>query len=130
MLNAVFIEGNLIKDYIGAEKIGSNNKTYIQFVLAVNLAKNSPVPMFISCSAFEKTALYLSNKLKKGARVAVQGYLNPKIVNGKQNGTSVIVSNVISISGQVEQTLGDELISIPEGEEDIPVVDDDSGLPF
>jgi len=70
-MNRTIIIGNNVTD-IELRKTTSG-KSVCQFTIADNSNKDKPV--FIDCTAWEKTAEVCANYLKKGHKVAVEGSL-------------------------------------------------------
>lgn len=70
--NNVHITGNLTKD-VELRKT-SNGKDTCTFVVAVNTNKQNE-PSFITCSAWNQTAIYIAQYGKKGSRISIEGNL-------------------------------------------------------
>ena len=70
MVNSVILIGRLTKD--PEIKKTSSGKSVASFTLAVNQRFNRDKTDFINCVAWEKTADYLGNYVKKGNLIAVE----------------------------------------------------------
>ena len=92
MINSVTICGNITRDI--EIKTGQSGKNYCNFTVALNNGKETD---FINCTAFEKTADYLGNYIKKGDKVVVNGSIKTRTwenQSGKQTMTYVAAFSV------------------------------------
>ncbi len=71
--NLVILTGRLTKD--PELKYGASGTAYCKFTLAVNRMKKDDPADFIFCSAFGKTAELITEYVKKGNNLGVQGRL-------------------------------------------------------
>lgn len=125
--NRIIISGRLGRD--PELKTGGNGTEYTQFSVAVNrrrAKKEDPeVCDWIECSAFNKTAAYICQYLKKGDLVIVEGRLQSETYKGKDGSDRkswrVMVSRIEGHSGR-SQTDSATPVSgyTPISDEEIP----------
>lgn len=94
MLNQVILLGRLTRN--PELKMTTSGKEVVTFNLAVN--RNKDTADFITCVAWEKTARFISDYLKQGSLIVVQGSLQTRSYDRKDGtkalATEVIVSNI------------------------------------
>ncbi|MCV3753841.1 single-stranded DNA-binding protein [Ureaplasma zalophigenitalium] len=74
-MNKVFLYGNLARDPFPLKETNANN-AYTRITVAVgNRSTANPNTDFISCTAWNKTAEFITNYLHKGDSVIVEGSL-------------------------------------------------------
>jgi single-strand DNA-binding protein len=79
-MNKVIMIGRLTKD--PEVKKTSSGKSVASFSLAVSDRYNRDKTDFINCVAWEKTADYLGNYVKKGNLIAVEGRISTRNYDG------------------------------------------------
>lgn len=94
-MNNIQLLGRLVKD-ADLTKGSKTKKGYARFTLAVPRGKDETD--FINCIAFEKTGELVSEYVKKGQRLLVEGSLNVRTAEDKDGNkttyTNVIVSRI------------------------------------
>lgn len=90
-MNNIQLLGRLTKD-AEVTKASKGKKGYSRFTLAVPRGKEETD--FINCIAFEKTGELVSEYVKKGQRLLVEGSLNIRTIEDK-NGNKTTYSHVI-----------------------------------
>lgn len=114
-INTATISGNLTADPNVREH---NDKKFASFTVAINGTNDHTD--FVRCNAFGKTAEFIEQYAKKGAKVALTGRLHTS--NFEKQGVKVstvevdvqnfeLVGN--KASAQVEDTAGDEPAELP-----------------
>ena len=96
-MNKVIMIGRLTKD--PEVKKTSSGKSIASFTLAVNQRFNRDKTDFINCVAWEKTAEYLGNYVKKGNLIAVEGRISTRNYDGP-DGKKVYITEVVCESVQ------------------------------
>ena len=96
-MNKVIMIGRLTKD--PEIKKTSSGKSVASFTLAVNQRFNRDKTDFINCVAWEKTADYLGNYVKKGNLIAVEGRISTRNYDGS-DGKKVYITEVVCESVQ------------------------------
>jgi single-strand DNA-binding protein len=96
-MNKVIMIGRLTKD--PEVKKTSSGKTVASFSLAVSDRYNRDKTDFINCVAWEKTADYLGNYVKKGNLIAVEGRISTRNYDGS-DGKKVYITEVVCESVQ------------------------------
>lgn len=103
MLNKVLLIGRITADPVMPEREGFQ---VCNFNLAVDM-KNEKTS-FISCVAFDKVADSLVTYVKKGNRIAVEGYLNQRTYKASDNTnrsvTEVICESIEFLEKKPEET--------------------------
>lgn len=91
--NSVRVSGVLPKD--PELKISPKGIAYLNFSLAVGsrLKDGSAATTWVACTAFQKTAEFLGDRLRKGAHVEVDGPISVKTHDGKTRWT--VIANVV-----------------------------------
>lgn len=97
MVNSVILIGRLTKD--PEIKKTSSGKSVASFTLAVNQRFNRDKTDFINCVAWEKTADYLGNYVKKGNLIAVEGRISTRNYDAP-DGKKVYITEVVCESVQ------------------------------
>ena len=97
MVNQVVLIGRCVKD--PELKKTQNNKSVVSFTIAVNQKYNRDKTDFINCVAWEKTADYLGNYVKKGNLIAVEGRISTRNYDGS-DGKKVYITEVVCESVQ------------------------------
>lgn len=82
-MNSVILQGRLGKD--PAPKTTGSGKSVLNFSIAVNTNKDNP-PIWVDCSAWEKTADVISEYFKKGDGIIVMGSLREESWTDGQTG--------------------------------------------
>ena len=90
-MNNIQLLGRLVKD-ADLTKGSKSKKGYARFTLAVPREKDETD--FINCIAFDKTGELVSEYVKKGQRLLVEGSLNVRNAEDK-DGNKVTYTNVI-----------------------------------
>ena len=96
-MNKVIMIGRLTKD--PEIKKTSSGKSVASFSLAVSDRYNRDKTDFINCVAWEKTADYLGNYVKKGNLIAVEGRISTRNYDGS-DGKKVYITEVVCDSVQ------------------------------
>ena len=96
-MNKCLLIGRLTKD--PEIKKTSSGKSIASFTLAVNQRFNRDKTDFINCVAWEKTADYLGNYVKKGNLIAVEGRISTRNYDGP-DGKKVYITEVVCDSVQ------------------------------
>ena len=96
-MNKVIMIGRLTKD--PEVKKTQSNKTVANFTVAINDKFNRDKTDFINCVAWEKTAEYLGNYVKKGNLIAVEGRISTRNYDGS-DGKKVYITEVVCESVQ------------------------------
>jgi single-strand DNA-binding protein len=96
-MNRVVLLGRLTKD--PEVKKTSSGKSVASFSLAVSDRYNRDKTDFINCVAWEKTADYLGNYVKKGNLIAVEGRISTRNYDGS-DGKKVYITEVVCESVQ------------------------------
>ena len=96
-MNRTVLVGRIVKD--PDIKKTSSGKSVASFVLAVNQRFNRDKTDFINCVAWEKTADYLANYVKKGNLIAVEGRISTRNYDGS-DGKKVYITEVVCESVQ------------------------------
>ena len=96
-MNKVIMIGRLTKD--PEVKKTQSNKTVANFTVAINDKFNKDKTDFINCVAWEKTADYLGNYVKKGNLIAVEGRISTRNYDGS-DGKKVYITEVVCESVQ------------------------------
>ena len=97
MTNRVVLVGRTTKD--PNIKKTSSGKSVASFTIAVNDRFNRDKTDFINCVAWEKTADYLGNYVKKGNLIAVDGRISTRNYDGS-DGKKVCITEVVCESVQ------------------------------
>ena len=126
-LNCVTLMGRMVKDAeIKTTPTGTN---VTNFVVAVDKAYNKnndhPEANFIDCVAWNKTAEFVSKYFQKGSRIVLEGYLQTRTYEDKENKkhkvTEVVASNVHFVDKKSDNSVSQQ--------QDSPS-DDDGVEPF
>jgi single-strand DNA-binding protein len=96
-MNKVIMIGRLTKD--PEVKKTQSNKTVANFTVAINDKYSKDKTDFINCVAWEKTAEYLGNYVKKGNLIAVEGRISTRNYDGS-DGKKVYITEVVCESVQ------------------------------
>lgn len=96
-MNKCLLIGRIVKD--PEVKKTSTGKSVASFSLAVNDRYNRDKTDFINCVAWEKTADYLGNYIKKGNLIAVEGRISTRNYDGS-DGKKVYITEVVCESVQ------------------------------
>ena len=96
-MNKIIMIGRLTKD--PEVKKTQSNKTVANFTVAINDKFNKDKTDFINCVAWEKTADYLGNYVKKGNLIAVEGRISTRNHDGS-DGKKVYITEVVCDSMQ------------------------------
>ena len=110
-MNNIQLLGRLVKD-ADLTRGSKTKKGYTRFTLAVPRGKDETD--FINCIAFDKTGELVSEYVKKGQRLLVEGSLNVRNAEDKDGNkvtyTNVIVSRIHFIeSAKKEDETSDDL---------------------
>lgn len=93
MLNKTILIGRLTRD-LELRKT-NEGKSVLNFSVAVNRQYNKEQTDFINCIAWEQTADFMSNYLKKGALISVEGRIQTGSYEGT-DGKKVYTTDVIA----------------------------------
>ena len=96
-MNKVIMIGRLTKD--PEVKKTQSNKKVANFTVAINDKFNKDKTDFINCVAWEKTAEYLGNYVKKGNLIAVEGRISTRNYDAP-DGKKVYITEVVCDSVQ------------------------------
>ena len=96
-MNKVILIGRIVKD--PEVKKTQSNKTVANFTVAINDKYSKDKTDFINCVAWEKTADYLGNYVKKGNLIAVDGRISTRNYDGS-DGKKVYITEVVCESVQ------------------------------
>jgi single-strand DNA-binding protein len=96
-MNRVVMVGRIVKD--PEVKKTQSNKTVANFTVAINDKYSKDKTDFINCVAWEKTADYLGNYVKKGNLIAVEGRISTRNYDGS-DGKKVYITEVVCESVQ------------------------------
>lgn len=95
-MNQVQLMGNVTADIELRE--AATGKKYAQFTLAVKSRSTKDITNFIDIVAFDKQAELLSQYVKKGRKIGVEGYLNQSQYidkeGNKRNALKVILTHL------------------------------------
>lgn len=111
MTNRVVLVGRTTKE--PEVKKTQSNKTVANFTVAVNDKFNKDKTDFINCVAWEKTADYLGNYVKKGNLIAVEGRISTRNYDGS-DGKKVYITEVVCDSVQGLEKSDQQTPSNPE----------------
>lgn len=101
-MNKVIISGNLTRDpevrYTQSGKAMARMGIAVQRRVSKNSDPNQPTADFFNMTAWEKTAEFCGNYLKKGSRVIVEGRLQTYNYEGKdgskRSGVDIMIENI------------------------------------
>lgn len=110
-MNRTVLIGRLTRD--PEMKRTQSNKSIANFTIAVNDRYNRDRADFINCVAWEKTAEYLGNYVKKGNLVAVEGRITTRNYDGS-DGKKVYITEVVCESVQSLERSDQQTPSKPE----------------
>lgn len=101
-MNQVIIIGRLCDT---PELKGSNGKEYTRFTLAVDRSWDKESADFINCTAFNKTAGFISKYFGKGSKIAITGRIQTSSYekDGKKYYSSDVVVNTAEFCEKKEQ---------------------------
>ena len=122
-MNQVILTGHLVKD-IELRKT-QNNKSVASFTIAVSNGKDKNAD-FINCVAWEKTAELLSQYVKKGHKIGVQGKISTRSYTNRENQkqyiTEVLVREVEFLESKPKETNHqfEEVVEIRIDDDDLP----------
>ena len=98
-MNKVYIIGRIARD-LELKSFGNENRSYIQFPLAVNEYNSSTKGQkcsFIDIVAFDRKAELINEFFRKGKQISIEGHLKNDSYINKNNqkvyNTSVILDN-------------------------------------
>ena len=103
-MNLVVLTGRTTKD--PELKYSESGSAYCKFTIAVNRMKKDDGADFIFCTAFGKTAELISEYVKKGHHIGVQGRLQQETYEKdgqKQRKTGVTVDKVEFLESKKEE---------------------------
>ena len=134
MLNKTILHGNLTRD-IELKDLG-NDKKVANFSIAIRREyKNQNEEYetdFFNCSAFGRTAVFLSNYFKKGQEILITGHLQNnqwETESGeKRTATNIIVENVefcgkkeeSNTNSNFEQVMQQSGVEVTTSSDDLP----------
>ena len=103
-MNIVILKGRLTKDV--SLLFGQSGTPYTSFTVAVNrYSKDKDLTDFILCTAFKKTAEFISEYFRKGQEILIKG--NVKVDSYEKDGNKItrqyiIVENVEFVGSKKE----------------------------
>ena len=104
-MNIVILKGRLTKDI--SLLFGQSGTPYTSFTVAVNrYSKDKDLTDFILCTAFKKTAEFISEYFRKGQEILIKG--NVKVDSYEKDGNKItrqyiIVENVEFVGSKKEE---------------------------
>lgn len=104
-MNIVILKGRLTKDV--SLLFGQSGTPYTSFTVAVNrYSKDKDLTDFILCTAFKKTAEFISEYFRKGQEILIRG--NVKVDSYEKDGNKItrqyiIVENVEFVGSKKEE---------------------------
>lgn len=125
-MNIVILKGRLTKDV--SLLFGQSGTPYTSFTVAVNrYSKDKDLTDFILCTAFNKTAEFISEYFRKGQEILIKG--NVKVDSYEKDGNKItrqyiIVENVEFVGSKKE----DENSTKDNSESTVDNIDDE--FPF
>ena len=125
-MNIVILKGRLTKDV--SLLFGQSGTPYTSFTVAVNrYSKDKDLTDFIMCTAFNKTAEFISEYFRKGQEILIKG--NVKVDSYEKDGNKItrqyiIVENVEFVGSKKE----DENSTKDNSESTVDNIDDE--FPF
>lgn len=125
-MNIVILKGRLTKDI--SLLFGQSETPYTSFTVAVNrYSKDKDLTDFILCTAFNKTAEFISEYFRKGQEILIKG--NVKVDSYEKDGNKItrqyiIVENVEFVGSKKE----DENSTKDNSESTVDNIDDE--FPF
>ena len=135
MLNHTVLMGRLVKD-VEIRYAQGGDKAVAKFTVAVERdykpkGADKPETDFISCTAFNKTAEFISKYFKKGSMIAVVGRIQTGSYekDGKKIYTTDVAVEKASFTGESKKDGGSQPAANSSGFGEIPEGDDDD-LPF
>ena len=101
-MNQVIIIGRLCDT---PELKENNGKEYTRFTLAVDRSWDKETADFINCTAFNKTAVFISKYFGKGSKIAITGRIQTSSYekDGKKYYSSDVVVNTAEFCEKKEQ---------------------------
>ena len=127
-INRVILTGNTTKDI--EMKATSAGVTFVSFTLAVNAINDKAD--FIDCVAFGQPAKFLSDYVKKGYKLAVEGRITSRTYDRKDGtkakSTEVVCDRVEIIVGKAPEG-STKLVEQQNDDSDVIAYNDDD-LPF
>lgn len=126
-MNKVILIGRLTKDPMVEQTTNKEGETisFGRYTLAVDRKGNGTD--FISCVTFGKTAEFVKNYLRKGTKIAVEGYIRTDSYTNKQGQkvytTDVVVERHEFCESKPDQNTTPEpgFMDVPEGiEQNLP----------
>ena len=134
-MNKVVIIGNNTKDLELRQT--PTGTAVVQFSIAVkrNFKTNGQYESdFFECVAYNKTAELISQYVKKGDKVAIDGRLQTRNYTNKEGRkvyvTEIIVENVEFLGGKNQETIEAPTFNDPFANANFEEIDDGSELPF
>lgn len=113
-MNKVIISGNITADPELKRTQGDNPLDYVKFILAVKRRGKGNEADFITCQAWKKTAELICTYVKKGDKIAVEGYIRTGQYekNGQKVYTTDVVVESVEFQGRSQEEKKDPA---PEG---------------
>lgn len=125
-MNKIILMGNTTKD-IELRKTNSG-KSVAAFSLAVKRPFTQDTTDFFNCVAWERTAETLSDYVKKGTKILVEGYLTNR--EYEKDGAKRIITEVIVERFHFCESKGGGKPQAKPSAEDYSIIADDEDLPF
>lgn len=125
-MNRIFLMGRFGKDPELKYTAGDKPVAVARFSLAVDRKFKKGETDFFNCSAFGSTAEFIEKYFKKGMKALIEGRIeNSQYTNKdgqKVTATGVIVEAIefCEKKEQAQEKKGDELIDIPEADDELP----------
>ena len=131
-INKVILMGRLTQDV--ELKTTPNNVSVVQFSIAVNRRGKDAKTDFIECTAFNKTAEFISKYFRKGSAIIVFGNIQVDTWKDKEghNRKSVKVIAEEAQFGESKSQNSDPVTfsNVPDSAFDMNISADDAQLPF
>lgn len=130
MINRVILVGRVTKDPVLRKT--PNGTSVVSFTLAVNRnikKEGQPEADFINCVAWNKTADFMAQYVRKGALLGVEGRIQTRNYDDK-NGKRVYVTEVVANSVQLLESKKDAQSEAAMQNDEYDDYVDGGSLPF
>lgn len=131
-INRVILMGRITQDV--ELKTSSNNVSVTQFTIAVNRKGKDAKTDFIECTAFNKTAEFISKYFRKGSAIIIFGNIQVdawKDKEGHNRKTVRVIAEEVQFGESKNQNSDPVTYSnAPDKAFDMNVTADDAELPF
>ena len=124
MLNHITIMGRLVRD--PELRRTNSGKAVTSFTIACDKPGKDSGTSFIECVAWEKTAEFINNYFMKGSAILLEGRLESRQYETKDNQKRTVVEVVVSQAHFCEKKKEENTTQAPVFE----LIDSDEPLPF